>query len=129
MTGEVVWWEIDTPDPAGARAFYGELFGWTFRPAFESSELGRDYWIIDSDGTSLGGLQAGVPGSPRPQAGARLYVRVDDLEAVTASAVRLGAVVERGRTYLGTDDFWFANLLDPQGVSFGLWTSNGPEPS
>jgi predicted enzyme related to lactoylglutathione lyase len=95
-----------------------------FRPAFEASELGREYWIIESGGATIGGLQAGLAGAPRPQAGARLYVRVDDLESTIAAAVRLGATLERGRTYLGTDDFWFANLLDPQGVSFGLWTSN-----
>jgi predicted enzyme related to lactoylglutathione lyase len=29
-----------------------------------------------------------------------------------------------GRTYLGSDDFWFANVRDPQGVSLGLWTTN-----
>ncbi len=119
----VVWWEIETPDPAGAQAFYGALFGWRFRRAFEGSDLKRDYWIIEADGETLGGLQAGVEGAPRPQAGARLYVQVDDLEQTVESAVRLGATTERGRTFLGSDDFWFANLLDPQGVSFGLWTS------
>lgn len=122
--GAVVWWELETPDPAGAQAFYGALFGWTFRRAFEGSDLGRDYWIIASSaGETLGGLQAGVPGAPLPQAGARLYVQVDDLEQAIEAALARGATLERGRTFLGSDDFWFANLLDPQGVSFGLWTS------
>ncbi|MBM7783955.1 VOC family protein [Tenggerimyces flavus] len=119
--GAVVWWEIETPDPAGAQAFYGDLFGWTFRRAFEGSDLGRDYWIITSSGgETLGGLQSGAH---RPQAGARLYVQVDDLEQTIEAALGRGATLERGRTFLGSDDFWFANLLDPQGVSFGLWTS------
>ncbi|MBB5789969.1 VOC family protein [Jiangella mangrovi] len=130
MTHDVVWWEIETPDPAGARAFYGALFGWTFERAFDGpgSELGRDYWLIrrgdgDGVGRGIGGLQAALPGQPAPAAGVRLYVRVDDLEATVARAVALGAVSERGRTLLGGDDHWFANVRDPQGISLGLWTS------
>lgn len=56
----------------------------------------------------------------------RLYVRVADLEGTIASAVDLGAAVERSRIFLGTDDFWFANLRDPLGLSFGLWTAQPP---
>lgn len=79
----VVWWESESPDPAGSREFYGQLFGWSFRRAFDEpgSELGRDY------------------------------------------AKSLGAQVERERVCLGSDDFWFANVHDPQGISLGLWTA------
>ncbi|WP_147375280.1 VOC family protein [Jiangella rhizosphaerae] len=132
MSHDVVWWEIETPDPAGARAFYGALFGWTFERAFDGpeSELGGDYWLIrrggDGAGASIGGLQAALPGRPPPSAGVRLYVEVDDLEATVERAAALGATVERGRTLLGGDDFWFATVRDPQGVSVGLWTSRPP---
>jgi predicted enzyme related to lactoylglutathione lyase len=124
----VVWWEIETPDPAAAQRFYGELFGWSFRREFDGpgSQLHRDYWIVERDGEGIGGLQAALADSPTPQAGARLYVQVGDLEATIARAVELGATVERERTYLGSDDFWFANVRDPQGVSLGLWTPNQP---
>jgi predicted enzyme related to lactoylglutathione lyase len=57
-----------------------------------------------------------------PQAGTRLYWRVEDLEGVLDRARALGAVVERERTELGGDDRWFATLLDPAGVSLGFWT-------
>ena len=30
LTGAVTWFEVGTPDPEGARRFYGELLGWTF---------------------------------------------------------------------------------------------------
>jgi uncharacterized protein len=126
MSNRVVWWEIESPDPASSRRFYGELFGWTFRRDFDQpdSQLGREYWIVEVDGHGLGGLQQAEPGAPTPQAGVRLYVEVADLETALARATALGASVERERTYLGTDDFWFANLRDPQGISVGLWTSN-----
>jgi uncharacterized protein len=119
----VVWWEIESADPVGTQRFYGELFGWTFARAFEDSELGREYWLITNDGRGIGGLQAALPGAPRPQAGVRLYVEADDLEATLERAESLGGVIERRRTFLGTDDFWFANVADPQGISLGLWTS------
>lgn len=57
MTHDVVWWEIETPDPAGAQAFYGALFGWT-------AERGR---------TLLGG---GVHGSIMSGRRPRLPVRM-----------------------------------------------------
>lgn len=125
-TNRVVWWEVETPDPAGSQRFYGDLFGWTFRRDFTQpdAQLGREYWIVEADGRSLGGMQRALPDAPAPQAGVRLYVEVPDLEACIARAVALGASVERGRTHLGADDFWFANLRDPQGISVGLWTSN-----
>jgi len=56
-----------------------------------------------------------------------VYVEVPDLEATLARAAALGATIERRRTYLGSDDFWFANVLDPQGVPLGLWTSEAPQ--
>ncbi len=123
MVNSVVWWEIESADPVGTQRFYGELFGWAFRPEFEDSDLDREYWLIQLDGRGIGGLQAALPGAAAPQAGVRLYIEVDDLEALLARAESLGGVVERQRTFLGTDDFWFANVKDPQGISLGLWTS------
>jgi uncharacterized protein len=128
MGNGVVWWELESPDPAGSQEFYGQLFGWTFRRAFDEpgSELGRDYWIVERDGQGIGGLQPTLPDAAAPQAGVRLYVEVSDLEATIESAARLGATVERQRVFLGSDDFWFANVRDPQGISLGLWTAQPP---
>jgi len=122
----VVWWELESPNPAGSQEFYGQLFGWTFHRAFDEpgSELGRDYWIVEHNGRGIGGLQAALPDAATPQAGVRLYVEVSNLEATLEHAARLGATVERARVFLGSDDFWFANVRDPQGMSFGLWTAN-----
>jgi uncharacterized protein len=125
---DVVWWEIDSPDPDRTQGFYAALFGWEFDPAFDEpgSELGRRYWIVQRAGEGIGGLQESVSGAPAAQAGVRLYVRVDDLERTLSRALELGATRERDRTYLGTDDFWFANVRDPMGMSLGLWTSHPP---
>jgi predicted enzyme related to lactoylglutathione lyase len=79
---------------------------------------------IGSSGKATGGSEGCKRGSPDrlPQAGTRLYWRVEDLEGVLDRARALGAVVERERTELGGDDRWFATLLDPAGVSLGFWT-------
>ena len=125
---EVVWWEIESPDPDRTQGFYRALFGWGFRRAFDepNSELGRRYWIVERGGAGIGGLQESLPTASAAHAGVRLYVEVDDLEATLLRAVELGATSERGRTFLGTDDFWFANVRDPTGISLGLWTSRPP---
>jgi uncharacterized protein len=109
----------------GTKRFYGEMFGWAFRRAFDEpgSELGHEYWIVEHDGDAIGGLQATLSEAPAAHAGVRLYVEVADLEATIARAAALGATIERRRTFLGSDDFWFANVRDPQGVPIGLWTS------
>lgn len=125
---DVVWWEIESPDPDRTQRFYGALFGWTFRRAFDEpdSELGRRYWIIERAGNGIGGLQESRPGPSAADSRVRLYVQVDDLEATLSRALALGATRERSRTFLGTDDFWFANVRDPAGISLGLWTDRPP---
>jgi predicted enzyme related to lactoylglutathione lyase len=130
VTG-IVWWEIETPEPVAFQAFHGDLWGWTFAPAFVVTELGADYWIIKSAGQSLGGLQRAPLGTAPPQAGTRLYLELEvpDLEGTLRQAAGLGALTERGRTPLGGPDRWFAIVRDPSGVSFGLWTPNDRRPA
>ncbi|GAB3421363.1 VOC family protein [Flindersiella endophytica] len=118
----IVWWEVETAEPERFQRFHAALSGWSFAPAFEDTELGADYWIIQQDGEGIGGLQRASSSAPAPAAGTRVYVEVDDLEATLDRAVGLGGTVERTRVALGGDDRWFAVIRDPAGVSFGLWT-------
>jgi predicted enzyme related to lactoylglutathione lyase len=120
---DIVWWEIETPAPERFQEFHGELWGWTFEPAFADTELGALYWVIKSGSMSIGGLQRAAT-SNAPHAGTRLYVEVDDLEETLRRAAALGGEVERERTALGGEDRWFGIVRDPSGVSFGLWTPN-----
>jgi predicted enzyme related to lactoylglutathione lyase len=122
---QIVWWEIETPEPEVFQRFHGAMWGWVFETAFADSELGADYWIIKVGDQGIGGLQRSAGGA-RPQAGSRLYVEVADLERVLGEVRARGGQVERSRTALGGDDRWFATALDPTGVTFGMWTSNPP---
>lgn len=122
---QIVWWETETPEPEAFQRFHTAMWGWAFESAFADTELGADYWIIQSDGKGIGGLQRSATGAA-PRAGTRVYVEVDDLEATMERARSLGGQVERGRTALGGDDRWYGLVLDPTGVSFGMWTANPP---
>lgn len=119
----IVWWEIETAEPERFRRFHAALSGWSFASAFEDTELGADYWIIEQDGEGIGGLQR-APSAPPPSVGTRVYLAVDDLEGALDRVVELGGTVERPRIALGGDDRWFGVFQDPTGVSFGLWTEH-----
>lgn len=126
--GDIVWWEIVTPDPERFQEFHGGLWKWTFRIAFDGpeSELGADYWLVSAGNRVIGGLQRAAQEDPRPAAGTRLYVEVADLESTLDQVIATGGRVERARTALGGDDRWFGTIIDPTGVSLGVWTSNPP---
>lgn len=127
--GGIVWWEIVSPDPERFQTFHGQLWGWTFERAFDGpeSELEADYWLVMVTGKVIGGLQRAAPGAPKPVAGTRLYVEVDDLESTLDEVIRAGGNVERPRTALGGEDRWYGTITDPTGVSLGLWTSSAPD--
>jgi predicted enzyme related to lactoylglutathione lyase len=109
MAGEVDYFEIGTPDPDGARRFYGGLFGWSIGEPSEAA-----YSMIEGD---RGGLwdSRGVGGGHW----AVFYVRVDDVRAAITRAESLGATV--AVPYVDNGAIEFAHLVDPQGNRFGVW--------
>src|SRR5664279_1714863 len=62
--GKVIWTDLVTPDLAGAKRFYGALFGWSFQdiPGEE-----RNFSLAMLNGEPVGGLiqRANKPGAPR----------------------------------------------------------------
>ena len=123
MSG-IVWWEVETPDPARFQRFHSALWGWSFSPAFADTELGADYWLIQVAGQGIGGVQRRLDHPHPPAAGTRVYLEVEDLEATFDRVVEHGGLVERRRTELGGGDRWFGVFTDPTGISFGLWTAH-----
>jgi predicted enzyme related to lactoylglutathione lyase len=112
MPHPVVHAEIRSSDPDATRAFFGELFGWTY-PA-EGAFPG--YTFVDT----------GVPDalytaiSPLQGAGdlVTFFVGVDDIAAVLAAATKLGGrVVQEPVSVPGVS---FALLEDPQGHVIGV---------
>ena len=111
----VGWNELSTADPAAARQFYGELFGWTSDEFMPMGELG-EYRFFAHQGTTIGAVSACVAGAP---AGWRYYVRVPSIaragEAVNAGG---GKVTMGPHEVPGGDHIIIGN--DPQGAEFAL---------
>jgi uncharacterized protein len=89
MTGRLVHLELHTGRLGHARDFYAGLFGW--RPDCVVTTAGR-YLTMISDGE----VGAGIVECSTPRSTWLPYVEVDDIEASTARATKLGAAVLLG---------------------------------
>ncbi len=109
--------ELDTTDPAKARAFYSGLFSWTYE---DIDGTGGPYTIIKAgEGPGGGMMKHPVPGAPSAWL---VYVSVDDIAASTAKAKSLGAQVMKDITEVPNMGH-FSILLDPTGAPIALWQS------
>jgi predicted enzyme related to lactoylglutathione lyase len=112
----VTQFQILTRDPALAERFYAGLFGWKV-----SADNPLGYRQIDTG--SPRGIQGGIwPAPPEANGFVQLFVEVDDVAAHFARAQQLGAkpIVPPQKLPQGDE---LAILLDPQGISFGLFRS------
>lgn len=115
------WVDLATPDPAAAKAFYGELFGWEYED-IPTGEPGATYTMARRNGLEAVGMmqlseqmaQAGMPPAWSS------YVAVDDLDATVTKVGPAGGrvlqppmdVMEAGR---------MAVVSDPTGAVIGTW--------
>ena len=112
MSHPVVHAEIRSSDPDATRAFFGELFGWTYPQ--EGAFPGYTF------------VETGVPGalytaiSPLQGDGdlVTFFVGVQDLDGALATTVRLGGKVVQDPT--SVPGVTFALIADPQGHVVGL---------
>jgi predicted enzyme related to lactoylglutathione lyase len=118
---------LHTPDPTGASAFYGALFGWRsepiapgvpvtlFRLADYAGEPGQP---IPRDVVGVMTATGGDPAQPTVPTHWNVNLRVDDSDAVAAHAAQLGGTVLMApMDALGLRN---AVLLDPQGAAFSI---------
>jgi uncharacterized protein len=108
----VVHFEIRSEDPDAARAFYGELFGWSYPPG------GIDgYTYVDSGvpaGTIPGGISPTQGGAPM----VTVFAGVENVEAALDQAVGLGATIVQPATKV--PGVTFGLFRDPQGNVVGV---------
>src|SRR6266550_3626719 len=91
--GEFIWYELITPDPVGAKAFYDAVVGWTIEPR-PSGEM--DYRMIGrADGRMAGGVMRLT--DEMASHGARPiwlgYLNVDDVDSRVTSIKGAGGKV------------------------------------
>jgi uncharacterized protein len=119
--GTPCWVDLQTTDQAGARDFYGALFGWAFdeRP------------MPDDGGTysmgQIGGRNAAAIAAQSPEQAAagmppvwNTYIAVDDVDATTALVADAGGAVAMEPFDIG-DSGRMSFVADPSGAFVGLW--------
>jgi predicted enzyme related to lactoylglutathione lyase len=119
VAGGPIWIDLMTTDTDAARAFYGELFGWT---AETGSEEFGGYFNFLRAGEPVAGGMGYQPGMPAEAVADRwsVYLRTDDAEKTVAAVVDRGGQVIAPPMPVG-DLGAFAVVLDPGGAAIGLW--------
>ncbi|WP_067687209.1 VOC family protein [Nocardia jejuensis] len=116
-TNTVTWFQLGSNDPAAAKSFYGDLFGWTF---FTDPNGGGAYDLFRyADGQiPVGGVAHTEDASDNH---GMFLVEVADVVATLAEAERLGG---KALTAPITNDsgLVFAYLVDNSGIRFGIFT-------
>jgi len=110
----VTWFEVQTPDPAKAKAFYGAVFGWTFT----DDESG---YVLVGQGTdaAIGGGIAPIP--PEQPTRALFLAQVPDVNAALERVHDAGGTVVMP-AQSSPNGIQFAYVADPTGAVRGIWT-------
>lgn len=120
-TGRFCWVDLAASDVESAKAFYGQLFGWT---SYDESANGGRFTrlrLSDQDVGSIYQLRAalldhGMPSHWTP------YIQVNDINETVQRATHLGGTVIV-RPFVVTDIARIALILDSVGALVGLWES------
>ena len=113
--GTPSWADVASPDPEAARAFYGDLFGWTGEPATEPEAMGYTVFMLaDAAVAGLGPTFGDMPPLWNT------YVTVADVdETLTTTTEAGGQVLMEAMNVL--DAGRMAVIADPSGAALSLW--------
>jgi len=126
MPNPFVHIELNSTDPAKARAFYDALFDWELKDIplpGSTPESGEVYTTINVGGGTGGGIMRQMmPGAPSAWLA---YALVKDLRAATDKAASLGATVIRD--FVEVPGMGYLSIIkDPTGAVLGLWQFTNP---
>lgn len=122
-----IWYELMTPDPAGAARFYGAVVGWTIASTGEQTAGGVDYRMIGrSDGGNAGGVLAldadMISGGARPfWIG---YIHTPDVDAEIAAIKADGGSIQMDAMDIPVGRI--AMVTDPQGAAYYIMDPTPP---
>lgn len=114
--GRPCWVDLATSDPAAARSFYGELFGWTCEvdPRPEAGGYGQ----FAHDGSSVAGVGPRfTDGMPTAWT---TYIATSDVDATAAAVADNGGTVHQA-PFDVLDAGRMAVISGPDGAIAGLW--------
>jgi len=114
--GHAVWIELATPDPDGAFAFYGALFGWARAGGMPMGDMG-EYAFFDVGDLRPGAIMPTL--TTRAPARWNVYFLVADIDAaLTVSQARGGQTIHGPSPIPGGD--FSAHIVDCHGDQVGL---------
>ncbi len=111
------WFEIAGSDMARTEAFYGAVLNWTFAT---DPDIGEAYRLVGAGDGVPGGVtmsQAGLPATY-----AIFSAMVSDVQATCDAVVANGGSVLVGPEKIDATGLVFANLADPDGNHFGVFS-------
>ncbi len=117
--GHCAWNELMTSDPAGAKSFYGDLFGWIRAESMDMGPMG-EYEMLKNGETRdfmFGGLMKKPDEMPVSLWG--FYFRVSNIDDAVTYVTENGGSVINGPMEIPGGEFAL-NGLDPQGAAFSL---------
>ncbi|GFH39095.1 VOC family protein [Streptomyces pacificus] len=114
--GTPIWADAMFPDLEGAKAFYGEVLGWTFG---ESSPEYGGYTRAFADGKAVAAVVPPAPGQEGPSRWC-LYLASPDAAATAGRIRENGGTVLLEPTQVG-ELGTMCLARDPGGVFFGVW--------
>ena len=112
IPGQIDYIELTVGDPAAAKRFYGQAFGWRF------TDYGPEYVGIQGAGREVGGFRRGTA-APAPAGAPLVLLFSADLDA-TLAAVRAagGRILKEPFPFPGGRRFHF---VDPSGNELAVW--------
>ena len=124
--GKIVWHDLLTDTPVKTRTFYGELFGWEFRPISNAS---INYTMIYQGERMIGGMvdQNRLP-NKKDISRWVVGLSVSDIERATQLLSEGGGTVFTPPTSLG-DRGTIAVVADPQGAILALLQTRDGDPA
>jgi len=118
--GTFCWVDLATTDPAGAKAFYGGLFGWEAEdmPAGEAAT----YTMLRLDGDYVGGLYE-MEAERREQGIPPHWFSYVSVESADEAAARAGELDGKayGDAFDVLDSGRMAIIVDPEGGALAAW--------
>ena len=117
--GHCAWNELATSDPAGAKTFYGDMFGWVKADSMDMGPMGE--YDMMKNGADRDFMFGGLMKKPdeMPVSLWSFYFRVPSIDTAVAYVKDHGGQVVMGPMEIPGGEFSL-NGVDPQGASFGL---------
>jgi predicted enzyme related to lactoylglutathione lyase len=119
--GNFCWIDLSTKDPAQAKRFYGELFGWSFTD--NPGPEGMTYTMVQHLGKNVAGMFK--EDSPEVHPHWNAYVRVKNADETVEKAKKAGGKIispnNSGKAWDVMDQGRMALLQDPSGAIVGIW--------